>query len=137
MNRQQPGRTLFRRPVFAAFVVSTFLLTVTGLSGCADYSKSPGSEAAYRPIRETLQIRMNQGWTLVSAPTDGGRYRNCGAIEWNPRSGVASLEGSFAVGHRSIAYKIPVPDGKAVAVEGLDPLDGGPLMYAVLTRTLP
>ena len=73
----------------------------------------------------------------MSAPTDGRRYRICGATQSEQKSGESSVIGAFQADDRSVDFDIEVAEGSIVAVEGLALLDGGPLTYAVLTRDLP
>lgn len=94
------------------------------------------SDAAYQTIDDAFAIRRSQGWTLTSAPTDGKRYRICGATESDPTADASRFNGSFESGGRSVSFDVEVPDRAIVAVEGLEPMDGGPLTYAVLTRDL-
>lgn len=94
-------------------------------------------DAEYRTIDDALAIRRRLGWSVVSAPTDGRRYRICGAIQHSPKQGLVSQSGAFMTRGKSVEYTVDVPAGSLVAVEGLDPLDSGPLKYAVLTRELP
>ncbi|MCA8997722.1 MAG: hypothetical protein KDA80_12070 [Planctomycetaceae bacterium] len=88
--------------------------------------------ASYRTIKECFAIRQSQGWSLHQVPTDGRRYRVCGATESSPAISGNRFRGSFQAGERSVKFDVQVPDGKIVAVEGLDPIDGGQLTYAVL-----
>jgi hypothetical protein len=87
---------------------------------------------AYRTIDEVIAIHRSQGWKVVSAPTDGKRYRICGATRSDSSSGMPTASGSFRTGDRSVTYEIEVPEGKQYAIEGLDPIDGGPLTFMVL-----
>lgn len=94
-------------------------------------------DASYQTIDDALAIHRSLGWSVVSAPNDGRRYRICGAVQHAHRLRITSQSGEFKTGDRTVKYKVEVPSGSLVAVEGLDPLDGGPLTYAVLTRDLP
>jgi hypothetical protein len=93
--------------------------------------------AEYRTIDDALAIHRNLGWSVLSAPTDGRRYRICGAIQHAPKQGLVRQSGAFMTRGRTVKYTVDVPAGSLVAIEGLDPLDGSPLKYAVLTRALP
>jgi hypothetical protein len=90
----------------------------------------------FRPIDELFSIRRSQGWTLVSAPGDGRLYRVCGATQSDPASGLQRFRGAFSGGGRSVRFDVPIPEGAVIAVEGLEPADGGPLRYAVLSRPI-
>lgn len=120
--------------IFAALTLACFVTIGVGFT---IRNNSRTSDAAFRTIDDAFAIHLSQGWSLTSAPTDGRRYRICGATQSDPTSGVSACSGSFETGGRSIEFGVEVPDGTIVAVEGLDPLDGGPLTYAVLTRDLP
>jgi hypothetical protein len=113
-----------------------FVAAAVDIPNYVDLQPHPAN-AGYRTIDDALAIHRSLGWSLVSAPTDGRRYRICGAIQHSPKQGLASQSGAFITGGRSVEYSVDVPSGSLVAVEGLDPLDGGPLKYAVLTRALP
>jgi hypothetical protein len=91
---------------------------------------------AYRPIDEATAIHRSLGWSVVSAPTDGKRYRVCGGTQSDPNSGAPSMSCGFGTGNRSVKVNIEVPEGKLYAVDGLDPIDGGPLTYVVYERPL-
>ncbi len=110
---------------------------VLGVAASATRNSSRPSNSAFRTIEDAFAVHRSQGWSLVSAPTDGRRYRICGATQSDPNSGASSFRGSFKTGGRYIDFDIELPDGAIVAVEGLDPIDGGPLSYAVLVRNLP
>ena len=102
-------------------------------AGCNQNADEP----AYRTIVESFAIRQSQGWELSKAPEDGKRYRICGAFESGHDPDRRSFSGRFSTGDRLVDFDIAIPQGTMVAVEGLDPLDGGPLTYAVLTKDLP
>jgi hypothetical protein len=118
-----------------AFSVLAFL--VIGIATFTTRNNTSQQDAAFRTIDDVFAVHRAQGWLLVSAPTDGKRYRICGAMQSNPNSGVPSFSGSFKTGDRSANFDVDVEDGTIVAVEGLDPIDGSPLTYAVLVRSLP
>jgi hypothetical protein len=115
---------------------------VAGLTGAAvmvstrpaDSLAAAANSPAFRSIDESFAIRRSQGWTLVSAPGDGRRFRICGAAQSDPASGLATFRGAFRTGGKSVRFDVPVPPGTVVAVEGLEPADGGPLQFAVLSR---
>lgn len=126
-------------PVKPQLVVTLFTVFLLGLITTvivAHFAQSvtASRQNAFRPVDDLLAIRFDHGWVLVSGPADDGRYRIIGATESDPSAGADSIRGAFATDDRSIEFDLPIPEGKAVAVEGLAPIDGGPLAYAVLTR---
>jgi hypothetical protein len=113
----------------------TLIMIVLGgmFVGCIQQA----DESAYRTIDEAFAIRQSQGWELTKAPEEGKRYRNCGATESGHDPDRRSFSGRLSTGDRLVDFDVAIPYGKMVAVEGLDPLDGGQLTYAVLTKDLP
>ncbi len=116
-------------------LLAAAFLAIRGYSDLKSLHRNP--EVAFKTIDDAFRVRRDQGWTVTSAPTDRRRYRVCGATESDPQSGLKSLNGSFTASGKTIEVNVPVPDGMTVAVEGLEPLEGGPLTYAVLTRHMP
>ena len=109
-------------------------LTVIVMSvGC----NQNADEAAYRTIEESFSIRRSQGWELTKAPEDERRYRVCGATESGHDPNRRSFSGEFRTGDRIVPFEVTIPEGKMVAVEGLKPIKGGPLTYAVLEKCIP
>lgn len=125
------------KSILAGCAALTLACIVIGVAAFTPRNNSRPSDAVFRTIDDAFAIHRREGWSLASAPTDGRRYRICGATQSDPNSGVSSFCGSFKTGGRSIDFDVEVPDGTIVAVEGLDPIDGGPLTYAVLVRDLP
>ncbi len=126
-----------RQSILQVCVFVTLACTLIGVVALQTRNNTHRSHDAFRTIDDAFAIHRSQGWSLTSAPTDGSRYRICGATQSDPKSGVSSVSGSFKTDNRSIDFKVEVAEGTVVAVEGLVPLDGGPLTYAVLTRDLP
>ena len=114
-----------------------FTLIVIVMGGFCAGCNQNADEPAYRTIEESFAIRQSQGWELTKAPEDGKRYRICGALESGHDPDRHSFSGRFSTVDRFADFDIAIPQGTMVAVEGLDPLDGGPLTYAVLTKDLP
>ena len=129
-------RLMKRRSVLTAY--ATLALFFIAISVAAIYARNNerSRDAAFRSIGDTFAIHESQGWTLTSAPTDGRRYRMIGATQSNPKGGESSLRGSFKTRDRSVDFVVEVPNGRLIAIEGLEPIDGGPLTYAVLARDL-
>lgn len=100
-------------------------------------SDSQSDKAAYRTIEESFAIRRSQGWELTKAPEDERRYRVCGATESGHDPDRRSFSGEFRTGGRIVPFEVTIPEGKMVAVEGLEPIEGGPLTYAVLEKCIP
>ncbi len=121
--------------VCVVFCLSAVLIFSRGLfENSPEPPRLPAPEASYRTVDVVFATHRSQGWAVSTAPTDGRRYRICGATESDPKSGASSHSGVFQSGGRRVEFDVKVPTGKVVAVEGLDPIDGGPLTYAVLTR---
>ena len=121
--------------------VAITLVAVALATMCGIYTHWTNREsmAAYRPLNELLETHRRMGWTIVEAPNDGKRYRFCGAIGDNaPESTQEWISGSFQTADDRIKhFRVPKPEGFAIAVEGLCPDDGGELRIAVLSRPLP
>lgn len=115
-------------------------LVVFALLVCAAFASSPFwntrtvDTRAFRTVGDLFEVRKLQGWTVLSAPTDSRRYRVCGSTESDPTSGAQILSGEFRVEDRFVPFSVPIPEGETVAIEGLDPMDGGQLSYAVFSR---
>lgn len=127
------------RTHYAILMVIAILAGLTGAAVIvdalqADSLAAAATSPAFRSVEESLAIRRSQGWTLVSAPGDGRRFRICGAAQSDPASGLATFRGGFRTGGKSVRFDVPIPPDTVVAVEGLEPADGGPLQFAVLTR---
>lgn len=128
------------RIVVLAVVAAGFIALAIGIAAAA--LLQPIVEASvtqdgngFRKLDETFAIHRQLGWTVISSPNDERRYRICGAIGDNdPASEMSRMQGSFSTGGKSVSFDIPRPQGVEVSVEGLAPLDGGDLRYAVLTR---
>ena len=123
--------------ILAGFAVLALALIVIRSVVTTPRNNSRPTDASFRTIDDAFGDHLRQGWSLTSAPTDGKRYRICGATQSDPNSGLSSFSGSFKTDGRSIDFDVKVPDGTVVAVEGLEPIDGGPLTYAVLVRDVP
>ncbi|MBA4031873.1 MAG: hypothetical protein C0478_13420 [Planctomyces sp.] len=108
-------------------IVSLMILFIT----------SPARDSAFRAIDDVLAIQTSQGWAVVSAPTDGRRYQSIGTFYSDPANGEQTARGSFRGGGRRVDVVVTVPAGKVYLFEGLEPIDHGPLTYAVLARDLP
>lgn len=113
------------------------LLISIALFGMCTGCNQNADEAAYRTIDESFAIRRSQGWELIQAPEDGKRYRICGATESGDDPDRRSFSGDVRTSDRVFPFEVAIPAGKMVAVEGLDPLEGGRLTYAVLQKDLP
>ena len=111
--------------VFSATAIRAFLST----RGATD-------SAAFRSVNALLSIREQQGWTVVSAPVGGNRYRICGATESDPKNSMPTFAGQFGTDTRSVSFQVSVPNGHVVAVEGLAPENGSALTYAVFSRPI-
>lgn len=115
-------------------VVSLMAIALFGVCGGCNQN---ADEAAYRTIDESFAIRRSQGWELIQAPEDGKRYRICGVTESGDDPNRRSFSGAIRTGGRVFPFEFAIPPGKMVAVEGLEPLEGGRLTYAVLQKDLP
>ena len=133
MEQRHPNTLLSARSIVAAFASLALISLVACIVVFVASARADAGDGPYRTINDAFATRTNSGWTLTSAPIEG-RYRICGATESNPDNDADSIRGSFSIGKRSVEFDVAIPSGKVVAVEGLDPIDGGPLGYAVLTR---
>jgi len=126
------------RTLCYGLAVTVAAWVVTGVVHFHPSIESQGSaekSLSYRNIDEAFAIHRKLGWTMISAPNDGRRYRICGAIANNdPKSDASHMSGSFATGGKSVTFSIRRPPDVEVAVEGLEPADRGDLQFAVLTR---
>ena len=124
-----------RQSIILTCLIGVTISTLLGIDAIRRAEeKARVYEAAYRPIEVLFEIHRDQGWSVVSAPTDGRRYRICGATQMVPTSGIDTFGGSFSTSGKTVSFEVNLPTDQAVAVEGLEPRDGGPLSYVVLTR---
>lgn len=138
-NTRLTGDAVAKGTIGAAILaITAWVIAVAVFCGVlATDTDSQRREEAYRTVEETFAVRRSQGWELTKAPEDGKRYRICGALESGRDAERRSFSGRFSTGDRFVDFDVAIPQGKMVAVEGLDPFDGGPLTYAVLTKDLP
>lgn len=116
-------------------IVIALVIAWFSISGPND-SGLPMATDVFRTVDEVFELPQDEGWTVLIAPGDEQLYRICGATRSQRSGKVSLLQGTFEASGQSVNYSVAVPAQKWVEVVGLEPIDGGPLTYAVLTQDL-
>lgn len=121
--------------VASAFIAMAIVVAAAALLESSHATSATQERHGFQGLDETFAIHRKLGWTVISSPGDGRRYRICGAIGDNdPASESSNIQGAFSTGGKTVSFNVSRPPGVEVAVEGLEPADGGDLCFAVLTR---